>query len=78
MNIFEFSSENRVHENEHSAGKIPVCFLVYGDKVRHPSTAKLCLISDLVSINQKIQWGYSCGVLIFISFYLMSQIKSIQ
>ena len=31
QNIFEFSSESRVHENEHSAGKSPVCFLVYGD-----------------------------------------------
>ena len=39
--IFEFSSECKVHENEHSAGKSPVCFLIYRDKVRHPSTAKL-------------------------------------
>ena len=41
QNIFEFSSESRAHKNEHSTGKIPVCFLVYRDKVRHPSTAKL-------------------------------------
>ena len=41
QNTFEFSSESRVHKNEHFAGKSPVCFLVYGDKVRHPSTAKL-------------------------------------
>ena len=41
QNIFEFSSESRVHENEHFAGKIPVCFLDYRNKVRHPSTAKL-------------------------------------
>ena len=41
QNIFEFSSKNRVYENEHFAGKSPVCFLVYRDKVRHPSTAKL-------------------------------------
>ena len=41
QNIFEFSSESRVHENKHSAGKSPVCFLVYRDKVRHLSTAKL-------------------------------------
>ena len=41
QNIFEFSSESRVHENEHFAGKSPVCFLVYRDKVRHPSIAKL-------------------------------------
>ena len=41
QNIFEFSSESRVHENEHSAGKSPVCFLVYRDNVRHSSTAKL-------------------------------------
>ena len=26
QNIFEFSSESRVHENEHSAGRSPVCF----------------------------------------------------
>ena len=41
QNIFEFCSESRVHENKHSTGKIPVCFPVYGDKVRHPSIAKL-------------------------------------
>ena len=41
QNIFEFSSESRVHENEHSAEKSPVCFLVYRDKVRYPSTVKL-------------------------------------
>ena len=41
QNIFEFSSESRVHENEHFAEKSPVCFLVYRDKARHPSTAKL-------------------------------------
>ena len=41
QNIFEFSSESRVYENEHSARKIPVCFLVYRDKVRYPRTAKL-------------------------------------
>ena len=41
QNIFGFSSESRVDENEHSAGKTPVCFLVYRDEVRHPSTAKL-------------------------------------
>ena len=46
QNIFEFSSESRFHENElmnkenKSAGKSPVYFLVYRDKVRHPSTAK--------------------------------------
>ena len=40
QNIFEFSSESRIYKNEHSAGKSPVCFLVYRDKVRHPSTAK--------------------------------------
>ena len=32
QNIFEFSNESRVHENEHSAGKSPVCFLVYRAK----------------------------------------------
>ena len=41
QNIFEFSSESRVYENEHFAGKSLVCFLVYRDKVRHPSPAKL-------------------------------------
>ena len=41
QNTFEFSSESRVHENEHSTGKSPLCFLIYRDKVRHPSTAKL-------------------------------------
>ena len=41
QNIFEFSSESRVHENEHTAGKSPVCFLVYKDKGKHPSTLKL-------------------------------------
>ena len=41
QNISEFSSESKVHKNEHSAGKIPVCFLVYREKVRHPSAAKL-------------------------------------
>ena len=41
QNIFEFSSESRVHKNEHSAEKSPECFLVYRDKIRHPSTAKL-------------------------------------
>ena len=41
QNIFEFSSESRVRENEHSAEKSPVHFLVYRDKVRHPSTVKL-------------------------------------
>ena len=41
QNIFEFSSKSRVHENEHSPEKSPVCFLVYRDKVRHPSTVKL-------------------------------------
>ena len=40
QNIFEFSSKSRVHENEHSAEKSQVCFLVYKDKVRHPSTVK--------------------------------------
>ena len=39
QNIFEFSSRSSVRENERSAGKSPVCFLVYRDKVRHPSTA---------------------------------------
>ena len=39
--MFKFSSESRVDENEQSTGKSPVCFLVYRDKVRHPSTAKL-------------------------------------
>ena len=43
QNIFEFSSESRVHENEHSAGKSPVCFLVYRDKVRHQTKVSLCL-----------------------------------
>ena len=38
--MFKFSSESRVDENEQSTGKSPVCFLVYRDKVRHPSTAK--------------------------------------
>ena len=32
QNIFEFSSESRVHENQHSAGKSLVCFLVYKAK----------------------------------------------
>ena len=41
QNIFEFLSESRVHEYEQSAGKSSVCFLVYRDKIRHPSTAKL-------------------------------------
>ena len=41
QNIFEFSSENRVYENGHSAGKSPVYFLIYRDKVRHLSTVKL-------------------------------------
>ena len=41
QNIFEFSSESRVYENKHSAGKSPMCFLVYRDKVRYPSIAKL-------------------------------------
>ena len=41
QNIFEFSSESRVPENEHSAGKSPMCFLIYKNNVRHPSTAKL-------------------------------------
>ena len=41
QNIFEFNSESRFYENEHSARKSPVCFLVYRDKVRHPSTVKL-------------------------------------
>ena len=35
QNIFEFSSESRVHENEHSTGKSSVCFLVYRDKVTY-------------------------------------------
>ena len=33
--------ESIVYENEDSAGKSPVYFLVYRDKVRHPSTVKL-------------------------------------
>ena len=37
----EFSSKSKVHEIEHFAGKSPLRFLVYKDKVRHPSTAKL-------------------------------------
>ena len=41
QNIFEFSSESRVHKNEHSVGKSPACFLVYRDKVSHPNTTKL-------------------------------------
>ena len=41
QNMFEFSSKSKVHKNKHSAGKSPVCFLVYRDKVRHPSTTKL-------------------------------------
>ena len=40
QNIFKFSSKSRVHKNEHSAGKSPLCFLVYRDKVRYPSTVK--------------------------------------
>ena len=40
QNNFEFSSESRVYENEHFAEKSPVCFLIYRNKVRHPSTAK--------------------------------------
>ena len=43
QNIFEFSSESKVHENEHFARKIPVCFLVYRDKVRHQTKVSLCL-----------------------------------
>ena len=39
QNIFEFSCESRVHENE-KMRKSPVYLLVYRDKVRHPSTAK--------------------------------------
>ena len=41
QNIFEFSNKSRVYENEHFARKSPVCLLVYRDKVRHPTTAKL-------------------------------------
>ena len=41
QNIFVFSSESRIYENKNFAGKSPVCFLVYRDKVRHPSTVKL-------------------------------------
>ena len=41
QNIFEISSESRVPENEHTAGKTQCVFLIYRDKVRHPSTAKL-------------------------------------
>ena len=43
QNIFEFSSESRVHENEHSAGKSPVCFLVYRAKsdIEHSETYRL-------------------------------------
>ena len=45
QNISEFSSESRVHENEHSVGKSPVCFLVCTgrDKVRHLTKVSLCL-----------------------------------
>ena len=43
QNFFEFSSKSKVYENEHSVGKSPVCFLVYRDKVRHPSTVKLLM-----------------------------------
>ena len=43
QNIFEFSSESRVHVNEHSTAKIPVCFLVYRDKIRHQTKVSLCL-----------------------------------
>ena len=43
QNVFEFSSESRVDENGHSAGKSPVCFLVYRDKVIHQTKVSLCL-----------------------------------
>ena len=35
QNILKFSSESRVHENEHSAEKSPVCFLRQSQTSKH-------------------------------------------
>ena len=54
QNILEFSSESRVHKNEHSAGKSPVCFLVYRNKVRYPTTTVgLCERYRLANQSQR-------------------------
>ena len=51
-------AKSRVRENEHSAGESPVCFLVYRDKVRHPSTAKIIVyrtkVRDINAFHHRI------------------------
>ena len=77
QNIFEFSSESRVHENEHSAGKSPLCFLFIETKSDIQAQRNFSLMPDFVSINQEAQWDFSCRVLIFMNSTFAIKFKNI-
>ena len=62
QNIFEFSSESRVYENEHSAGKNPVCFLVYRDKVRRPRAQRNFSLMLTFSLKTRKHTGLFPGI----------------